>query len=162
MDLYYRLNVFQIALPALRERMEDLPVLVEALLGPLNEKYGCRVADVEPEVLGAFRRHAWPGNVRELRNLLARAVIVAGEGTIGVRHLPPGFAGLTKAAAPVGRTDEEGVYLPIGSTVQDAERALIERTLEHTGNNKTRAAAILGIGLKTLHNKLKQYREADT
>ena len=162
MDLYYRLNVFQIEMPPLRKKMEDLPVLVEALLGPLNEKYNCRVADVDSEVLEVFRRHKWPGNVRELRNLLARAVIVAGEGAIRVRHLPPGFAGLDKPAPEPAPDGRDGVYLPIGSTVREAEQALIELTLKYAGNNKTRAAAMLDIGLKTLHNKLKQYHQADS
>jgi len=161
MDLFYRLNVFQITLPPLRERMDDLPVLVEALLPALNEKYNCRVAEVDRDVLDAFRGHHWPGNVRELRNLLARAVIVAGEGSIGVRHLPPGFAGLGKTAPPPPPGDDNGIYLQVGATVREAERALIEKTLDYAENNKTRAAAILGIGLKTLHNKLKQYRETD-
>ncbi|MCW5976886.1 MAG: sigma-54-dependent Fis family transcriptional regulator [Bryobacteraceae bacterium] len=161
MDLYYRLNVFQIALPPLRERKDDIPLLVESMLGPLNEKFGCKVADVEPEAMAAFHKHNWPGNVRELRNVLSRAVILAGEGTIQMRHLPPGFAGSVPAERPAPRSSEAGLFIPIGYTVRDAERVLIERTLQYAGNNKTRAAAILGIGLKTLHTKLKEYREAD-
>jgi DNA-binding NtrC family response regulator len=161
MDLYYRLNVFQIALPPLRERKGDIPVLVEALLGPLNEKFGCRVTDVEPEVLAAFHKHNWPGNVRELRNVLSRAVILAGEGNIHMRHLPPGFVGASHPEPEAPRNSEDGLFIPIGYTVRDAERALIERTLQYAANNKTRAAAILGIGLKTLHTKLKEYRESD-
>ena len=73
--------------------MDDLPLLVESLLPMLNEKHKCRVVDVAPGVMAALRRHAWPGNVRELRNVLARAVILAGEGTVDLSHLPPGFAG---------------------------------------------------------------------
>ena len=159
-DLYYRLNVFQIHVPPLRERLEDLPLLAEALLAPLNEKYGCRVLNVDPDVLRVFENHRWPGNVRELRNVLARAVIMAGEGAVGLRHLPPGFgvpSEQRREEAPAARGG--GIRLEVGTTVREAERALIERTLSFTGNNKTRAAAILGIGLKTLHNKLKAYRE---
>jgi len=161
MDVYYRLNVFHIALPPLRQRMSDLPLLVESLLPALNEKHKCRVADVAPDVLEAFRKHDWPGNVRELRNLLARAVILAGEGTIDTSHLPAGFGGMVPRR-PARDTEGDGVYLPVGSTVREAEQTLIERTLEHTNNNKTRAAAILGIGLKTLHNKLKLYGQSDS
>ena len=90
-DLYYRLNVFQIMLPALREREGDLPLLAEALIGMLNRKHGCRVVDISSDVLEMLRRHNWPGNVRELRNVLERGVILAGEGTIGLQHLPRDF-----------------------------------------------------------------------
>jgi len=162
LDLYYRLNVFQIALPPLRERREDIPLLAEALVNQLNQKYNCRVTGLEPEALEFLRRHDWPGNVRELRNVLARAVILAGEGVLGLRHLPTSLGAPGKADRPVPPVGQEGLFLPIGTTVEQAERALIERTLAFTGNNKTRAAAILEIGLKTLHTKLKAYRESGT
>src|SRR5277367_4445062 len=87
-DLYYRLNVFQIHLPPLRQRESDLPMLTDALIGSLNVKHSCRVTEVTPEVMEAFRRSSWPGNVRELRNVLERGVIVAGEGEITMNHLP--------------------------------------------------------------------------
>jgi DNA-binding NtrC family response regulator len=141
--------------------MDDLPILVEALLRDLNKKHNCRVVDLTPEVQEQFRRHSWPGNVRELRNALERAVILAGEGVIELRHLPANFS--RAAAAP--KAEEEGdptqVRLRLGSTIDEAERLLIERTLQHTRNNKTRAAEILGISLKTLHNKLKEYGAAE-
>ncbi len=177
-DLYYRLNVFQIHLPPLRERKQDLQPIAEALIGDLNRKHECRVADVAPAVLEALERHQWPGNVRELRNVLERAVILAGEGTIDMRHLPPMFQqgrmGATTASVPpptpasepgsgappaaaAAAADESSIKFQIGTTVEDAEKVLILRTLEHTRNNKTRAAEILGISLKTLHNKLKEY-----
>jgi transcriptional regulator with PAS, ATPase and Fis domain len=160
-DLYYRLNVFQIALPPLRDRKDDISVLCEALLRDLNKKHGCKVADIEPSVLEFFRLHQWPGNVRELRNVLERAVIIAGEGTIRQVHLPPHF-GTPEAARRPGETDDPSlVKVRIGATVDEAEKALILRTLEHTKNNKTRAAEILGISLKTLHNKLKEYSSAE-
>ena len=160
-DLYYRLNVFQIAVPPLRERLEDLPLLTESLLRPLNENYGCRVADVDPEVHAIFAAYAWPGNVRELRNVLSRAVIMAGEGTLRAHHLPDGFASTLSKTPPEARPERDGVFLPVGATAREAERALIECTLAYAGNNKTRAAAILDIGLKTLHTKLKNYRASD-
>src|ERR1700687_5023754 len=87
-DLYYRLNVFHIHLPPLRERKEDIPAMVETLIADMNRKHDCRVVDVSPEVLECLQRHQWPGNVRELRNVLERAVILAGEGTIEVKNLP--------------------------------------------------------------------------
>ncbi|MCC6858834.1 MAG: sigma-54-dependent Fis family transcriptional regulator [Bryobacterales bacterium] len=156
-DLYYRLNVFHIALPPLREHKEDLPVLTEALLRDLNKKHNCRVADVEPAVLEAFRRHHWPGNVRELRNVLERAVILAGEGSITAAHLPFNFGAPAGAPRRPEPDDTDSVRLRVGATVGEAEKALIQLTLQHTKNNKTRAAEILGISLKTLHNKLKEY-----
>jgi transcriptional regulator with PAS, ATPase and Fis domain len=156
-DLYYRLNVFHIPLPPLREHKEDLPVLTEALLRDLNKKHNCRVADVEPAVLDLFRRHAWPGNVRELRNVLERAVILAGEGSITTAHLPFNFGVPASAQRRPEADDADSVRLRVGATVSEAEKALIHLTLQHTKNNKTRAAEILGISLKTLHNKLKEY-----
>jgi DNA-binding NtrC family response regulator len=169
-DLYYRLNVFHIHLPPLRERNEDIQPVAEALLANLNRKHECRVADISPAVIEALKRHHWPGNVRELRNVLERAVILAGEGTIELRHLPAFLQAATAsplavsasssaaAAQPAATPGEaDAVRFQIGTTVEEAEKGLIIRTLEHTRNNKTRAAEILGISLKTLHNKLKEY-----
>src|ERR1035437_10294368 len=92
-DLFFRLNVFEVPLPPLRERKEDIPLLVRELLSGLNRKHDCRVTEVSPEVLAIFERYDWPGNVRELRNLLERAVILAGSGSVTPTHLPRGFAG---------------------------------------------------------------------
>jgi len=160
-DLYYRLNVFQIHLPPLRERKDDMPDIAEALLHELNRKHECRVAEISPAVLEAFHRHSWPGNVRELRNVLERAVILAGEGAIELKHLPAflvdGSVAPAPGAAPAVPEDGDSVRFAVGTTVDEAEKGLILRTLEHTRNNKTRAAEILGISLKTLHNKLKEY-----
>jgi transcriptional regulator with PAS, ATPase and Fis domain len=158
-DLFYRLNVFPIPLPPLRERKEDLPVLSTALLQDLNRKHGTKVTDLAPEVLEKFRAYPWPGNVRELRNVVERAVILAGEGTIQLSHLPPGFAGTLSASASASQGGE--LRIPVGCTVEQAERALIEMTLDYTKHNKTRAAEILGISQKTLFNKLKEYGAHD-
>jgi DNA-binding NtrC family response regulator len=172
-DLFYRLNVFHVHLPALRDRKEDIPSIAETLVGDLNRKHDCKVIDLSPEVLDALQRHNWPGNVRELRNVLERAVILAGEGTIDLKHLPAflqhrtggvpvaAAAGAAPSVAPPPPQDEmDAVRFTIGTTVEEAEKGLILRTLEHTRNNKTRAAEVLGISLKTLHNKLKEYSGA--
>jgi DNA-binding NtrC family response regulator len=159
-DLFYRLNVFQIALPPLRERDGDIPLLAEALIGMLNRKHGCRVVDIADEVLDMFRRHNWPGNVRELRNVLERAVILAGEGAITTQHLPRDFGAPAGVRTAPQAFDVDSVRLPVGTTVDEAEKALVLLTLRHTKNNKTRAAEILGISLKTLFNKLKEYGAA--
>ncbi|HLH04522.1 MAG TPA: sigma-54 dependent transcriptional regulator [Bryobacteraceae bacterium] len=161
-DLFYRLNVFQINLPPLRQRLNDLPILTETLIAHLNRKHGSNVTFASPEVLEAFRRHSWPGNVRELRNVLERAVIMAGEGAIHMAHLPYDF-GAAPGSRPAAQVFEpDGVRLPVGTTVGEAEKALIQLTLQHTKNNKTRAAEILGISLKTLFNKLKEYGAAES
>ena len=165
-DLFYRLNVFHVHLPPLRERKEDMTRIAEALIADLNRKHECRVSDIAPDVLLALERHSWPGNVRELRNVLERAVILAGEGTIEIKHIPAflqnrtalaAAAGAGAAAAAEAPESPDTVRFQIGTTVEEAEKGLILRTLEHTRNNKTRAAEILGISLKTLHNKLKEY-----
>jgi DNA-binding NtrC family response regulator len=172
-DLFYRLNVFHVHLPPLRERKEDIPAMVESLIGDMDRKHDCRVTDVSAEVMEALQRHRWPGNVRELRNVLERAVILAGEGTIEAKYLPAflqsrhamaaGAAAEASVEVPATPTqdDPDAVRFPIGTTVENAEKGLILRTLEHTRNNKTRAAEILGISLKTLHNKLKEYGSKD-
>jgi len=153
-DLYYRLNVFNIQLPPLREHKEDVAELVQALLADMNQKHNRAVAGVSEAVMNAFLAYAWPGNVRELRNTLERAVIVCDGPVIESAHLPPGF-GQVVPRAPV--QEANAVRLGVGTTVDEAERLLILKTLEATNNNKTRAAEILGISLKTLHNKLKEY-----
>jgi DNA-binding NtrC family response regulator len=153
-DLYFRLNVFEVHLPPLRERKEDIPLLARALLSDLNRNHDCRVTEVSSEVLAIFERYDWPGNVRELRNLLERAVILAGSGAVTATHLPHGFAGRPETAP---HTAGAPVVLEAGMRVDEAERSLIEITLRHTNNNRTRAAEILGISGKTLFNKLKEY-----
>jgi DNA-binding NtrC family response regulator len=156
-DLYYRLNVFNIHMPPLREHREDIPELVQSLLTEMSAKHGRKVATVSEAVLNVFHNYSWPGNVRELRNTLERAVIVCDSSVIETKHLPPGFG---QAAVRPSAEDADGVRLGVGTTVEEAEKLLILKTLEATANNKTRAAEILGISLKTLHNKLKEYGSA--
>jgi DNA-binding NtrC family response regulator len=153
-DLFYRLNVFNIAMPPLRDHKQDLSELVTSLLAEMNEKHGRKVQMVSDSVMSLFHSFAWPGNVRELRNTLERAVIVCDGGVVETRHLPPGFGQVTPRP-PV--QEANAVRLGVGTTVGEAEKLLILKTLEATNNNKTRAAEILGISLKTLHNKLKEY-----
>jgi len=153
-DLYYRLNVFNIHMPPLLEHMEDLPDLVASLVAEMAQKHGRAPVVVSEPVMQAFRAHPWPGNVRELRNVLERAVIVCQGAAVEMSHLPPGFG---QPVAHPAVASGNGVSLPVGTTVGEAERQLILKTLESTHNNKTRAAEILGISLKTLHNKLKEY-----
>ena len=159
-DLYYRLNVFNMHMPPLREHKEDIPAIIEAMLADMNNKHGRDVKGVDGEMLARLMSHDWPGNVRELRNTIERAVILCGEGSPGN---PPSAARLRPArhASQCGRCRQcELRPRRSGRTVDEAERLLILKTLESTRNNKTRAAEILGISLKTLHNKLKEYGSA--
>jgi len=117
------------------------------------------VAGVAASILDRMMAHDWPGNARELRNTIERAVILCQDGApLDAGHLPPGF-GKTQSHAAQPQ-DASIVAVPVGTTVDEAERMLILRTLEVTGQNKTRAAEILGVSLKTMHNKLKEYRLA--
>ena len=153
-DLYYRLNVFNIDMPPLREHKEDIPTLVGIMIKDMNRKHSRDIRAAGEAVMNLFQNHSWPGNVRELRNTLERAVIVCDSAVIELRHLPPGFGAIT---AHTALSDANAIRVGVGTTVEDAERQLILKTLESTHNNKTRAAEILGISLKTLHNKLKEY-----
>jgi DNA-binding NtrC family response regulator len=151
-DLYYRLNVFSLTLPPLRERKEDLPLLIQAFVTEFNTRNQKTIAGVDQHSLRMLEQYNWPGNVRELRNVIERATILAAGPFIEPRHLPPS---LTNEPLP---QHQPQVALAPGTTVEEAERRLIMMTLEHTRENKTRAAEILGISLKTLHNKLNKLR----
>jgi DNA-binding NtrC family response regulator len=152
-DLYFRLNVFHIHLPPLREHKEDLSLLVEHLLAEISEKHGKKVSGVGADVMDLLKSYPWPGNVRELRNVLERASIASDRGTISRQHLPSDFGHARVSSG----TALGGLRFPVGTTVDAAERELILQTLSATNQNKTRAAELLGISLKTLHNKLKEY-----
>ncbi|MGB9401913.1 MAG: helix-turn-helix domain-containing protein, partial [Candidatus Acidiferrales bacterium] len=151
--LFFRLNVFHIHLPPLREHKEDLSALVDHLIRDLNVKHARQISGVGSEVMDLFKSYPWPGNVRELRNVLERAAIACERGTIGRQHLPGDFG----HAAAIESSALSGLQFPVGTTVEAAERELILQTLAATNQNKTRAAELLGISLKTLHNKLKEY-----
>src|ERR1700680_2449798 len=156
-DLYYRLNVFNIHMPPLRDHKEDVPDLVQALLEDMNRKHGRKVAGVSEAGLNHFQNYSRPGNVWEMRNTIERAVIVCDGGMIETKHLPPGFG---HTILRTTANDPDAIRLGVGTTVGEAEKMLIVKTLESTSNNKTKAAEILGISLKTLHNKLKEYGSA--
>jgi len=161
-DLYYRLNVFNIHLPPLREHKEDVRQLSEALLADMNTKHGRKVSAISEAVSHMFNDYNWPGNVRELRNTLERAVIVCEGALVEPRHLPPNFGSARLKFGPEAIAENDAIRVPVGTTVGEAEKALILKTLAAANNNKTRAAEILGISLKTLHNKLKEYGHASS
>lgn len=158
-DLYYRLNVFHIHMPPLREHIDDLPPMVESMIREMNEKHSKRVSGATEAILDRMMSYNWPGNARELRNTVERAVVLCADGSaIDPGHLPPGFGTAQGASTIPGNASV--VQIPVGTTVDEAEKMLLLRTLESTGQNKTRAAEILGVSLKTLHNKLKEYSQA--
>jgi DNA-binding NtrC family response regulator len=150
-DLYYRLNVFAMELPPLRQRRDDIPLLVQAFLTEFNRVNAKNIRAVDQDAMHLLEHYAWPGNIRELRNVIERATILAEGDFIEPRHLPPTLVARGEEAIPT-------LTIAPGTTVDEAERRLILLTLEHTRNNKTRAAEILGISLKTLHNKLNRMK----
>ncbi|MCB9728904.1 MAG: sigma 54-interacting transcriptional regulator [Deltaproteobacteria bacterium] len=152
-DLYYRLNVFPIHLPPLRERMEDLPALVEAILARLAPRFGHDACRVSRDALSALAAASWPGNVRELANVLERGVVLAPGGCIGTEHLV-----IDAPMESVGAR-REGTRPAASETLEDLERQTILQVLDGCGGNRTHAAEQLGISIRTLRNRLRAYRE---
>jgi len=149
-DLYYRLNVFTLTLPALRERAADIPLLVQHFIREFNRKHTTHVEGVGDEASQLIREYPWPGNVRELRNVIERAVILARGEWVEASHLP------AYIARPEADATSKIVLAP-GTTLADAEKEILVRTLKDSGNNKAEAARRLGVDVKTIRNKLKTY-----
>jgi transcriptional regulator with PAS, ATPase and Fis domain len=149
-DLFYRLNVFSIALPALRDRQDDVPLLAQRFIQEFNLKHKTAIVGISDEAAEMLKKYPWPGNVRELRNIIERAVVLTKSDWIDAAVLPP-YIRSTIAA-------DHKLVIEVGATTMaDAERELILRTLEKTGNNKAEAARQLGVDVKTIYNKLKAY-----
>jgi DNA-binding NtrC family response regulator len=151
-DLFYRLNVFNIELPPLRDRRDDIPLLVQSFLNEFNRVNNKSVRAVDQDAMYVLEHYPWPGNIRELRNVIERATILAEGDFIEMKHLPASLVAKGEETLPT-------LTIAPGTTVDEAERRLILLTLEHCRNNKTRAAEVLGISLKTLHNKLNRMKE---
>ncbi len=148
-DLFYRLSVVTVALPPLRERRDDIPLLVRTFLDELSRENNKTVREITPDAMNVLMAYDWPGNVRELRNAVEQMVVLARSERLTLRDVPAairGGADLTKIS--VVRT---------GMTVEEAERQLIIQALKETGGNRTRAAQKIGISRRTLHRKLKKY-----
>jgi two-component system, NtrC family, response regulator HydG len=148
-DLFFRLNVFQITLPPLRERRDDIPLLVQHFVDKFSAESGKRVRGADQDALEVFKAYEWPGNIRELRNAVERAVILCDGEFITPEQLPPDMA---------GRAPEKGSFrLPFGLTLDAVEKEYILTSLERNGGNKARTAEMLGVSEKTLYNKLNRY-----
>ena len=158
-DLYYRINVVRIHLPALRERSEDVPELVRHFVDRFNRRLGMHVTGVTPAAMRALVEYPWPGNVRELENVVERAVALVEESLVTVEQLPPAVR--DRRAIDLDQ-DALGAALARGLTLDELEREYIKRVLAAEGGNKTRAAQRLGLDRKTLYRKLEEYAGAAT
>lgn len=147
-DLYYRLKVAEIFLPPLRERVEDIPLLAYHFLKEVARDTNRPVREITPEAMEILMRYPWPGNVRELRNTLEGIIVFCNKPVIDVNDLPPHI----RTSQPV----HGSVFQP-GMTIEEMEREAIRRTLEHTGGKRTEAARLLGISVRTLQRKIKEY-----
>ena len=157
-DLYYRLNVFRIELPPLRDRKEDIAPIAEVMIHNLNRRHGTRVTNLSPSVADALQEHNWPGNVRELRNVVERALIVASEGPIRNEHLRIDTSNAKAVPKQAPQLSKDSLTLPAGLSLSKAEEAYIQLTLKHLKNNRREAAAALGISLRTLQTRLGEMR----
>ena len=149
-DLFYRLSVVAVDLPPLRERREDIPLLVKAFLDEFSRENNKQVRELTPEALNLLLAYDWPGNVRELRNALEQMVVLARAERLTVRDVPAQIRGsvdVTKISV-----------VRVGMTVEEAERQLIKQALKETDGNRTKAAKKIGISRRTLHRKLKEYK----
>jgi two-component system, NtrC family, response regulator AtoC len=152
-DLYYRLNVFQVSMPPLRERLEDIDLLAPHFLSVLNASEGT-AKKLAPAAIERLKQYHWPGNVRELRNVIQRAAIMSDGALIGTVQLPDEMVPNAARPAP---SEEPALRVRVGSSIAEVERQLIFATLEHFGGVKERTADVLGISLKTLYNRLREY-----
>ncbi|MEZ4647427.1 MAG: sigma-54 dependent transcriptional regulator [Candidatus Eisenbacteria bacterium] len=152
-DLYFRLNVFTLHLPPLRERAQDVPVLASHFLHNFAEENGKKLLGISQEAMDLMTRYDWPGNVRELRNVMQRAAILCDNDEVQPHHLPP-------SVRPIVRRESgsrDALSVKVGTPLEEVEKAVILETLEACSGNKTRAAAVLGITTKTLYAKLRRY-----
>jgi two-component system, NtrC family, response regulator AtoC len=153
--LFYRINVLRIGLPPLRERSEDIPLLVRIFLDQFASDNDVDPRPIDPQVVEQMQLYDWPGNVRELKNMCERLAVMARAETIQLGDLPPEFsADVVASRQPTPHLDALA-----GMSLEDIEKAVITRTLEQTNGNRTRSAETLGISLRTLQRKIKEYSE---
>jgi len=148
-DLFYRLDVFHLVMPPLRDRQGDIPLLIDAFLRRYNDAFQKDIRGIEPECIGVLETYSWPGNVRELKNVIQRAVLVCPDTVLSLDNLPPRLLPQSRQAP--------SIKINVGSTLHEIEREAIVRTLQMTGGNKSRAAEILDISRRALYNRLKRH-----
>ncbi|HUX21787.1 MAG TPA: sigma-54 dependent transcriptional regulator, partial [Spirochaetia bacterium] len=148
-DLFYRLNVVNIHVPPLRERKEDISLLVAAFLKEFSDENGKDIEGIDPKAKAALYGYSWPGNIRELRNCMESAVVMAKGRVITMMDLPQSVA---------AESDGDYIKIEIGTSLSDAEKRIIQGTLTNEKGNKSRTAEVLGIGRKTLHRKIQEYK----
>jgi DNA-binding NtrC family response regulator len=151
-DLYYRLNVIPLTLPPMRDRLDDIPVLAEYFAAKFAKQAGRPTPNLHPDFLNGLKRHAWPGNARELSNFMRRVVTMSNTATIGPEHLLAEFSRPTVVKTFPGHNG-----LQPGTPIRELERQLLETTLQLTGGNRTHAAEMLGISLRTIRNKIREF-----
>ncbi|MCR4319155.1 MAG: sigma 54-interacting transcriptional regulator, partial [Candidatus Brocadiaceae bacterium] len=150
-DLYFRLNVVSIKLPPLRERLEDIPLFIDAFLREFSQTHNKKVSIISPEARKILYKYPWPGNVRELKNCIESMVVVSRKDTIDREDIPDHI--LQRSSSEISTTPS----LAAGITIEEAERELIKSTLATVGGNREEAAKMLGIGERTLYRKLDRY-----
>jgi DNA-binding NtrC family response regulator len=153
-DLYYRLNVIPLTLPPLRERREDIPALAEFFARQFAAKSGGTPPVLDPEFIAGLQRYAWPGNVREFANVIQRVLTLTDASEIGPQHLSAEMSRSNPAKAPRLIAPAS---LHAGTSIRELQRHLLETTLNVTGGNRTRAAEMLGVSLRTIRNKIREY-----
>jgi DNA-binding NtrC family response regulator len=145
----YRLEVFTINLPPLRERWEDIPAMVKHFISIFNKEMNRNIRSVTREALDYLTKYEWPGNVRELKNVIQRAILLAKKNVITLGNLPDRIM--------AGNVQKKDLSIEIGLPLKEIERRYIEKTLWWTRGNKIEAAKLLGITRKTLYNKIEEY-----
>jgi transcriptional regulator with PAS, ATPase and Fis domain len=148
-DLYYRLNVVPIRLPPLRDRADDIPLLVDRYLTECAAQHHRGPKEVSREAMRLLRLYAWPGNIRQLRNLMERLVVTVKDTTIQPEHLPEEIR--------ASKEDARTMVVTLGTSIEQIEREVIQRTLKEVTNHREKAAKLLGISLRTLQYKIKEY-----
>jgi two-component system response regulator HydG len=159
-DLYHRLKVITIALPALRERAQDIPLLIEHFIRQFARRHHKQIKSVAPAARLKLMAYNWPGNVRELRNVIESMVVVDFDGVLDVDDLPLEFPGASSGSTNTGDNGQQaagGISSLIGKPLEEIEKLLITETLKFTGGNREQAAQMLGIGERTLYRKIKEY-----
>ena len=149
-DLFYRLNVVHIHVPPLRDRKDDIPLLINEFMQEFAKENGKDIKNIDNHARAALYKYSWPGNIRQLKNCMESAVVMCSSDTITLNDLPPTIKSESSA---------NSMQIPFGVTLEEAEKIIIQQTLAQNQGNKSKTAEVLGIGRKTLHRKLDEYEE---